>query len=387
MDVLIVSHSTLKEVNRKVYKHLSEVNRLEIGVVVPKSIVSNGVTIKADKFNQINDTRIHLLNLKGSNPKTYYFKGLLQLLIQQRPTIVYIDNDPVSLVAMLLTIYSRFLGFKLFCLSLENISLNPFYRLKRQGFRGFILGIFKYLVFRIMSLGVKHVFVVNSKSLEIFQNAGYKSVSKIPLGYDPQVFYFNDKFRTDIRSAYKITDVAFAFIGRLAPVKGIDILLESLALNLDLKWHLFLDDFDHETKHGNFIKLRIQELGLANRVVHYTASHNEIAHFINAFDAVILPSVTLPRVEEQYGRVIQETQACKKLMIVSDSGALKETLGNGGVVFKEGDITQLAKLLRKVILKISDFDEIINYGYNRANSQMQIKNQAQKMYSEFKSML
>jgi glycosyltransferase involved in cell wall biosynthesis len=63
---------------------------------------------------------------------------------------------------------------------------------------------------------------------------------------------------------------------------------------------------------------------------------------MNALDALILPSWTVPSWKEQFGRVIIEAQACETPVIGSDSGAIPEILAEGGLIFPERNPAALA---------------------------------------------
>jgi glycosyltransferase involved in cell wall biosynthesis len=50
---------------------------------------------------------------------------------------------------------------------------------------------------------------------------------------------------------------------------------------------------------------------------------------------------------EQFGRVIIEAQACETPVIGSDSGAIPEVVGRGGLIFKERDARSLASAITR----------------------------------------
>ena len=67
--------------------------------------------------------------------------------------------------------------------------------------------------------------------------------------------------------------------------------------------------------------------------------------FINAADMVAVPSITTPDFEEQFGRVVSESMACGKAVVVSTSGALPWVLGGAGAVVPMRDVASLANAL------------------------------------------
>jgi glycosyltransferase involved in cell wall biosynthesis len=66
-------------------------------------------------------------------------------------------------------------------------------------------------------------------------------------------------------------------------------------------------------------------------------------------DVLVLPSITLPRLKEQFGRVIIEGMACEVPVIGSDSGEIPATIGKAGFIFKEKDIAGLKGKIEALI--------------------------------------
>ncbi len=73
----------------------------------------------------------------------------------------------------------------------------------------------------------------------------------------------------------------------------------------------------------------------------------ELPQIMNALDVLVLPSRTVPSWMEQFGRVIIEAQACETPVIGSDSGAIPEVVGRGGMVFVERDARSLAAAIMR----------------------------------------
>jgi glycosyltransferase involved in cell wall biosynthesis len=74
------------------------------------------------------------------------------------------------------------------------------------------------------------------------------------------------------------------------------------------------------------------------------------------FDVVVLPSISTPQIVEQFGAVLAEAMACGVPVIGSDSGAIPEALGQGGLIFPEGN----AEALALAILRMSEDEELRN---------------------------
>jgi len=292
------------------------------------------------------DPEMHELSLSSRNPRTYRFRGLNDLLSKLKPDIVHLEVDPVSLLVLNVGkwIKKNSTG-PLTCLSCENLPQDLPAILKRRGLRGLPGGIYKSWINNRAQKMVDHVFTLSDDGTRLFKSMNYQGVSKIPLGFDPTFFNVNHNSRARIRKQLNIESVLFAYFGRLVKEKGVHLLLESLGTMKHLEWKLMLDQFEEENEYSHSLKIQIQELGLAERVLFVHAQHGQIADYMNASDIVILPSLSTPKWKEQYGRVAPEAMACGKLVIVARSGALPELVGEYGITFEEDNVEELTKAL------------------------------------------
>jgi glycosyltransferase involved in cell wall biosynthesis len=76
--------------------------------------------------------------------------------------------------------------------------------------------------------------------------------------------------------------------------------------------------------------------------------HADVPAFLAGLDVLVVPSLTTPTGAEQFGRVAVEAMWAGTPVVVSDSGALPEVVGDGGVVVPEGDAAALARVLREL---------------------------------------
>jgi glycosyltransferase involved in cell wall biosynthesis len=79
--------------------------------------------------------------------------------------------------------------------------------------------------------------------------------------------------------------------------------------------------------------------------IHPRRDQRGVASFMRALDGFVLPSRSTPRWEEQFGLVLSEAMACGLPVIGSSSGAIPEVVGDAGWVYREADVTSLARLL------------------------------------------
>jgi glycosyltransferase involved in cell wall biosynthesis len=79
-------------------------------------------------------------------------------------------------------------------------------------------------------------------------------------------------------------------------------------------------------------------------------SHDRMASGYTQLDVLVMPSHTTPTWKEQFGRAIVEALWCGVPVVGSDSGEIPWLIGltEGGLVFPEGDVEALARLLAEL---------------------------------------
>ncbi len=292
------------------------------------------------------DPDIHYLGLKGTNPRTYHFEGLTDLLNHKKPGIIILDNDPVSMLTTQLGKWSKRNKSRLFCISNENLPLDIKSGLKRRGFKALPAVLFKKVLLKLNRPLPDGIFTVNRDGERIFTDEGFMNVRHMPLGFDPAFFHPDIVIRNAIRSKCNLNKKVIAYFGRLTPEKGVHLLIQALKNLKSMEWQLMMDSFDiYASEYNKEISRLLSESEILNRVVFIKANHFEVAAYMNAADIVVVPSLSIANWKEQYGRVAAEAMACGKEVIASDSGALPELLNGHGFLFQEGNVQDLQDLL------------------------------------------
>jgi glycosyltransferase involved in cell wall biosynthesis len=135
------------------------------------------------------------------------------------------------------------------------------------------------------------------------------------------------------------------FVGRLVSDKGIDLLLDALALLADRGLH------PHLTVVGEGPELpaltaQADRLGLAGRVSFAgTRMEEELVRTLNEHRILVIPS----RYNEPFGIVALEGIACGCVVVGSEGGGLKEAIGPCGFTFRNGDTAGLADRLEHAL--------------------------------------
>jgi glycosyltransferase involved in cell wall biosynthesis len=98
---------------------------------------------------------------------------------------------------------------------------------------------------------------------------------------------------------------------------------------------------------------------------------------------LVLPSRTIARWKEQFGRVIIEAHACGTPVIGSDSGAIPEVIADAGLVFPEGDAPKLAAALETLAQNPTLARDLGTKGLDNARTLFTWKNVAERMATIF----
>jgi len=135
------------------------------------------------------------------------------------------------------------------------------------------------------------------------------------------------------------------YVGRLIPVKGVDVLLRAVALD----GRFDLDVYGGGPDEAALVALAA-ELGVADRVTfHGHVDEATLVGVVPGFDVLAVPSVLVPNVLEQFGRVVVEGQAAGVPVVASDCGALPDVVEASGLLVPPGDAAALSAALARFL--------------------------------------
>lgn len=191
-----------------------------------------------------------------------------------------------------------------------------------------LISLIKPLLRRMfLSLGAGHIYVSHA----IGQQVGTRKGVVI---YNP----IEDQFRP--LATVKI-DNDFAFFGRMIPDKGVDTLLEALAI-CKRKNKIYKLDLYGEGSYIEELRQLALTLGVESQLRWYPFLRGEkLVQAMNAAGVVVVPS----RWAEPMGIVAVEAMACGKAVIGSRCGGLGEVLESYGMTFENGNAEHLAECM------------------------------------------
>jgi glycosyltransferase involved in cell wall biosynthesis len=133
----------------------------------------------------------------------------------------------------------------------------------------------------------------------------------------------------------------FVFVGEIRKLKGLDILLQALALikEPDVSLSVFGSGPDEA-----FFKSRVQVLGLTNQVTFHSPIFPATKAFVNA-RCVVVPSLA-----ESFPYIVLETAAAKVPLLTTSVGGIPEIFGpHAHQLLPAGDPNELAKAMQRVL--------------------------------------
>jgi glycosyltransferase involved in cell wall biosynthesis len=132
-----------------------------------------------------------------------------------------------------------------------------------------------------------------------------------------------------------------AFVGRLVSDKGVDVLLDALALLAaeGLRPRLTVVGDGPEAPR---LREQAARRGLSEQIDFLgTRTGEELVQILNRHRILVVPS----RYNEPFGIVALEGIACGCVVVGSEGGGLKEAIGPCGDTFRNGDAADLARVL------------------------------------------
>jgi glycosyltransferase involved in cell wall biosynthesis len=348
VDVLAVSHACVLAVNRRVYRELRR-NGVDVHLVVPTGFDKNESWLASEPA-RADDPPIDFLPMLGKHGRLFRFPTLGRVLDKKCPRTVLVEADTASLLTWVLARWCRANGGRLICRTNENLSWRLGEALARGGWRELPAALAKIGLNWLVRKDVMAVCTSSNAATDLFVQLGFPGAYFVPMGTDRNVFRYSSRLRRETRANLGLTasDLVIAYFGRMVPEKGVDTLICAMATLKDLRWRLLLNRFEIASDYAQGLERKIAEFGLKDRVSWASSRHGAIANLMTASDVVVLPSLSTRKWVEQYGRVVPEAMACGNLLVVSDSGAPKELIGNSGLIFPEGDHTTLSRLLREI---------------------------------------
>ncbi len=187
-------------------------------------------------------------------------------------------------------------------------------------------------------------FVINcsAQSAELHANWGYDAVEGrvIANGYDPAVFYPDEKARAETRKSLGLGDEQFVVgtVGRWHSQKGFPVLLRAARLLLDRGIHLRLMMIGRGLDDGNRGLARLIREHGCESIVQLLGERADIPELGRALDLHVLASIGA----EGFPNVVAETMLCGTPNVVTDVGDSALIVSDTGWAVPPSDSERIA---------------------------------------------
>lgn len=345
--VLRVYHSAVVAEYRERDRLLRERHGYDVHLACPASWSEGGRRVAAVPDEHV---PLHVLPTAGrEHPILFWYRvaAMRRLIRTVRPAVIDLHEEPYSLaVAAALTAAAFERTRAPVCLyTAQNILKRyplPVRLLERRALRR-----------------AAAIYPCSSEAAEVVRAKGFAGeVEVLPLGVT---------VRDRPARRFVAAPLRVGFVGRLEHYKGGHIALEAFARTPpDLEARLEIVGAGTERA---ALETRAQALGVAERVT-FTGAIEQPATVerLLGFDVLLIPSLTTAAWKEQFGRIAVEALEAGTPIIASDSGSLREVLGDCGVLVPEGDVAAFSAALEALLRSPGRRGELSARGRTRARS-------------------
>lgn len=366
MRILIVNSMFVNALYRKCADELGRFPGIELTVLTTESWVMNGRVMPLDPVDAKAPYKFIAAKAgwKGKENRGFYREGLIKTLRMSRPDAIYLMEEPFSLFATQLLAVRKLVcpDVPVIFFTWNNLSLIEYDYRPSIAYR---------TLAKLNLRSLESALTANTDGIEVLRRFGYQR-SATTVGYGVDTSHYSSTRVERVRKLKEDlgigpADRVIGYVGRILHMKGIDLLIKAFAdvahNDLHLKL-LLLGSGEYEKQ----VDSLIAEYGLADRVLRVAVvPHASVPDYMHTLDILVLPSRRVGMWAEQFGRVLIEAMAAKKIVIGSDSGAIPEVIGDAGFVFRENDAADLARKLRQALsLENNDLEVLQARAYERA---------------------
>ncbi len=370
MKVLLVSHTYIIGEHHKKIEALVD-KGINLFLIVPQKWINRDINQKLEYVHKdVKKFRIQTVRAYFYSFGSLIFYSpveVLRIIKKFNPDIIHIEEEPWSLACLEFGIFAWMFKKKFIFFTWENLD------------RSFLLPfrLIRKIVLKLTDFAI----CGNKDASEIIKKYGYKrAVEIIPqLGVDANVFLPADE------SNKKRDWFTVGFIGRFVKQKGIDLLIN--AVHILNKSDIKILCVGIGPMEKEIINLSI-EYNMFDRIeILRFVPHSFIPKILHNIDVLVLPSVTVNFWKEQFGHVLIEAMACGIPVIGSTCGEIPNVIGNSGLIFKEGDVNDLAEKLRMLYEDKVLYNELKQKGRERVLKEYTHEKIAEKLKKIYENLL
>lgn len=369
MRVVMLSKALVAGTSQTKLEELARLPEMELTLITPEYWQSDDGSKQHLERLYTNGYEMIVTPMRlNGNFHLHHYPELGKLLKQIRPDIVHIDEEPYNLATFLAMRHARQVESKALFFTWQNL-----YRSYPPPFRQFELYNYKHAGYALAG---------NRDAENVLRQKGYTGKIKVipQFGFDPGIYQ-----RKEPRRPRKPGDpFTMGFIGRLKEEKGLYLMVEALTKLPDYTRVLFLGNGPAKAD----LQALAEKLGVSNRVEFRAGvPTSEVPAIMAQLDAFVLPSLSRPNWIEQFGRVLAEAMLCETPTIGSNSGEIPHVIGEGGLIFPEGDSIALAAQIQKLLDSPELYAELAQKGRQRVLDNYTQERIALQTYEVYQEML
>ncbi len=369
MRVLMISKALVAGTSQRKLEELAKCPGVELTLVTPPYWQSDDGSKQMLERLYTTGYQMIVTPMKlNGNFHLHYYPELGKIMREVRPEVVHIDEEPYNFATFQAMRLAVGLKAKALFFTWQNLYRNyppPFRQMELYNYRH-----------------ASAALAGNRDAEEVLRRKGYRG----PIHIIPQFGFDTDIYkRTEPRKARAAGDpFTIGYIGRLVESKGLPQVIDALATLPDYCRVVFIG-------HGP-VKSELEEqaarLGVSDRVTFRGSVRTyEIPVELQKLDVLVLPSLTRPNWKEQFGRVLCEAMACETPVIGSDSGEIPYVIGDGGLVFPEGNASELAARVRQLLDNPDLYAQLARNGRQRVLDNYTQQHIARQTYEVYQEML
>ena len=382
LRVLTVAHNAVARSNRRRVEALSALLDVEVSLLTPRWWHEEGRRVEVRRTAP---WRVGRTLFTGNGTRHFYVSGLLAAMRATRPDVIDLYEEPFSLVALQTLVLRRLCAPRAAVVFYSAVNVHRTWRWPYRAIERWVLA----------SADGAHC--PNQDVPRILRAKGLASqpVAVIPLGVDAERFApsapLAESGSVGHPDAPGSAEPRIGFVGRLEPVKGLDVLLAAFARLTAPAALVIAGDGSERARlqaAADAWNARqatpVPALAVAGAapgpdervarprgriVVLPPVPYEDLPGFLRSLDVLVLPSVTLlPDQREQFGRVLVEAMAAGVPVIGSSSGAIPEVVGDAGLIVPERDPAALAEAIARVLAEPDLRAELIQRGRQAATT-------------------
>ncbi len=327
MRVVLVSKALVVGAYQRKAEELARLG-IELTVLTPPAWGDRrGHQVAERRYTQGYQLQVIPIRFNG-NFHWHFYPTLARELARIAPHIVHMDEEPYNLATWLGLRAAQRVGATGTFFTWQNLERcypPPFRWLEQDNYRRAPVAI-----------------AGNQDAATVLRQKGYRGeLAVIPqFGVDPEIFC------PPPAPAIRPVALRIGYAGGLLPEKGVDLLLRAVA---DLRGAWQLQIVGEGSERANWQQL-IAKLALNDQVIlGERLTSAQMPAFYQNLDVLVLPSRTLPTWKEQFGRVLIEAMSAEVVVVGSDSGEIPNVIGPAGLVFHEGNHTELGQHLQYLL--------------------------------------